>query len=124
MLRTLHALCVVTLVLVPGQGRADEPHPIGSVVAMEVVSDGSDEFGLFRGTLTLLEIQDPQNLSEYVWGGNTCPGRDLTEAQVQMLIELSTAPYMVVLPYTKNGQGGAKCLVRFRTLNQKFLPSP
>lgn len=97
---------------------ADEAGPGGVVVSVEVLTSDSDEFLLFRGKLILQRTTGP--LVEYTWGGSTCKGRDLTETQVSILFDLATAPYMIVVPRWKPGQGGASCLVGFQAFNRKF----
>lgn len=112
-------LAAITLLSIPPAVHADIAGDGGYVLAAELLTDGSDDFGLVRGRVLIRQRVDQQTV-EYVWGGNTCPGRDLADWQVQILFDLAAAPYMLVVPQYKNGAGGNRCLVRWTAFNEKY----
>ena len=118
-MKSIPILAVITLLSAPPAIHADTAGDGGHVLAAELVSDGSDQFGLLRGRVLIRQRVDEQTV-EYVWGGNICPGRDLADWQVQILFDLAATPYMLVVPQYRNGQGGSRCLVRWTAFNEKY----
>ncbi|NHK26885.1 hypothetical protein FF098_003055 [Parvularcula flava] len=88
----------------------DTAYQRGSIVSIYVSALGSDNYGKYRGTLTLDFLGT--GAMDYKWGGSTCPGRDLSGEQVQMLV-MARAHDLKVTPEHKRGQGGALCLTGF-----------
>lgn len=82
----------------------------GAIISLYLNSQGSDNFAKFRGILTLDFVGT--GAMEYKWGGSTCPGRDVSPENVQILV-MARAHGLKVTPETKPGQGGAKCLTGF-----------
>lgn len=110
-------LSTVAILLLAANAYADELTDWGEVAELLVIAEGSDDLGRFRGEL-VLRIDGIDSV--YTWGGSTCPGRDLTESQVELLQNAALAPYMRVRLRTKIGQGGADCIVGMRFSNSKF----
>lgn len=82
----------------------------GAIISLYVSDQGSDNFAKFRGMLMLDFVGT--GVTEYKWGGSTCPGRQLSEASVQLLA-LAQANGLRITPETKPGQGGALCMTGF-----------
>jgi hypothetical protein len=103
------------LVLAPAVAAADSKGSPGRVASVDVNTAGSDDFSKFRGEVAIRagskKVQK-MKVERYRFGGSTCPGKDLSEAQLQMLL---TAMHErdIVTPRYKNGQGGHRCLVGF-----------
>lgn len=99
---------------------ADTTSAWGELVDLEVVTAGSDLFGIERGQITVRE-DGVDNV--YYWGGNRClslPG-GLTDGEIQLLQNALLAPYIRVLISHKPGQGGSRCVVRLAFTNEKYL---
>jgi len=91
---------------------ADVQAATGRVVALLVVDSSSDSYALYHGQIT---VGDPiGGFATYYWGGSYCPGKDLLESSVAALHRALDDPRVVVQPFTKNGQGGALCVVAVR----------
>lgn len=111
-------LSILLAMMITTSAMADTDAVFGELVSVEVVSSGSDLFGLVRGNAVVRENGVDV---DYVWGGNTCPGRDLTEAQVALLQNALLAPYVRIRVSHVNGQGGNLCIVRLAFVNEKYL---
>lgn len=124
-------LTSLTLVLglggVSGLAYADSTGDWGRVVSVRVTAQGSDDYGRFRGKVELAgrrtHPKKRPEITEYVWGGSSCPGRDLSDSQVHQLQDAMThRAHLRLLPYYKPGQGGAKCIVGFDVRGREALP--
>lgn len=109
-------LFTVSLLLSANITIADTASDFGELVELNVTAEGSDDYGRYRG-IALLRAYSVD--TEYYWGGSTCPGRNLSEAQVAMLQNLGMAPYMRLQILYKPGQGGRQCIVGFAMRNVK-----
>lgn len=89
---------------------AQSPFQRGSITSIYLSAQGSDRYGMVRGILTLDFVGT--GAMDYSWGGATCPGRDLSPEQVQILV-MARAHGLKVTPEHKRGQGGALCLTGF-----------
>lgn len=102
---------LAALVLAAPAG-ADLQAATGRLVSLLVVEPTSDDYALYHGAIT---VGDPiGGFGTYHWGGSFCPGKDLPEASVAELHRALDNPRIVVQPFTKNGQGGALCVVAVR----------
>ncbi len=91
---------------------ADVQAATGRLVGLLVVEPTSNEYGLYRGSITVGDSIG--GFATYHWGGSYCPGKDLSEASVAALHRALDNPRVVVQPFTLNGQGGALCVVAVR----------
>jgi hypothetical protein len=99
---------------------ADTAGEPGEILSIEILESTSDNFVTWHGDVVIRQLSDGRD-QQYRWGGAACPGRDLEDARVNYLFELSTTPYMVVTIYWKQGAGGNRCVVGFVASNRKFL---
>lgn len=113
--RALTVLFALAFTAVPvADAAADSTGAAGRVVELRVNGSGSDDYGKFRGSVKIRTPGKKGRTTEYKWGGTTCPSKDLTPEQVAILADaFARRANTHVLPRTKNGQGGAKCLVAF-----------
>lgn len=107
---------------------ADTAGSWGRVVSVRETAQGSDDYGRFRGELEIQGERDgkkPGPTETYLWGGSKCPGRDLSDRQVDQLHNaLGQRGTLRILPYHKAGQGGAKCLVGFDIRAREAVKKP
>ncbi|GGC98626.1 hypothetical protein [Aquisalinus flavus] len=89
---------------------AQSPYQRGTITSIYLSGQGSDNFAKYRGTVTLDFVGT--GTLDYTWGGSTCPGRDLSAEQVQILV-MARAHDLKITPEHKRGQGGALCLTGF-----------
>ncbi len=92
----------------------------GELLSIEILESTSDNFSAWNGDVVIRQLVDGVD-QQYRWGGAACPGRDLEQARVDHLFELSTTPYMMVTIYWKPGAGTNRCIVGFVASNRKFL---
>jgi hypothetical protein len=93
----------------------------GRITAVEIITEGSDQFFLEKGSVTL-QPEDGGAPQRYFWGGTRCGnGRDFTDSEEDRVLLLATTPYMIVQPYYKPVAQGARCLVRFSVSNAKYF---
>jgi hypothetical protein len=100
---------------------ADVQAATGRLVALLVVEPTSDSYPLYHGAISVGDSIG--GVASYHWGGSFCPGKDLPESSVAALHRALDDPRVVVQPFTKNGQGGALCIVavRFILRNEQGL---
>ena len=113
----------VFLLLAPavlgGEVHADEIGLAGFVQNIAVKTVSADTYLQTHGELVILQTSNEQ-LTTYRWGGTACGSKVLTDAQLSYLMDFASAPYMVVEPIHKPGQGDSKCLVGFTAYNVKY----
>jgi hypothetical protein len=95
-----------------GVANADVQAATGRLVSLYVVEPTSDEYAIQHGSITVGDSIG--GFGTYHWGGSYCPGKDLPESTVAALHRALDDPRVVVQPFTKNGQGGALCIVAVR----------
>ena len=103
-----------------GSVLADQVGESGEIKSIESLASTSDNFVYYHGILVLKQVSDDRE-REYLWGGARCPGRNLTEDEVNRLFDLAATPYMLVTPYFKNGSANSRCIVGITAFNKKFL---
>jgi len=111
--RALLVLMALAAMLAPSPtATADVQAATGRVVALLVVEPTSDDYAAYHGQVT---VGDPiGGFATYHWGGSFCPGKDLLEGSIAALHRALDDPRVVIQPFTKNGQGGALCIVAVR----------
>jgi opacity protein-like surface antigen len=97
--------------IAPSAGSADTVQPIAPIVALRLVEPNSDEYSSFHGFI--LVGDDVGGYLQYKWGGNHCPGLDLSSENVAALQRGMNNPRILIAPRTKTGAGGNQCLVAF-----------
>jgi hypothetical protein len=97
---------------IAGPSAADVQAATGRLVALLVVDPTSDSYPLYHGAISVGDSIG--GFTTYHWGGSFCPGKDLLEPSVAALHRALDDPRVVVQPFTKNGQGGALCVVAVR----------
>ncbi len=109
----------------PTLASADSSGSTGYVTSLTINTKSSDTYGSYRGSVVLREGTEPASpVREYRWGGTICAGRDLTDADVQLLTEaLRGRADTQVIPRYKMGQAGSRCLVSF-TLQEPVFDAP
>ena len=98
---------------------ADETGPAGTVHSVLVRTVSSDSYIQAHGSLMVKQSIDDV-VTEYRWGGTSCGAKVLTDSQVAYLMDLAAAPYMLIEPIHKAGQGQIICLVGFTAFNSKY----
>ena len=117
------ALSALTIVGVSAAAYADSTGHVGRAVGLRVNETGSDEAAKFKGSVTLAyrtARRQPVKMDTYHWGGNMCPGRNLSEINTEMLADAVGNGKRIVRPYFKPGNGGAKCLVGFQIMTYQL----
>ena len=102
-----------------GVAQGDETGPAGTVLSVEIRTTSSDFFVQAHGMLVVQQSIDDMSV-EYRWGGTSCGSKILTESQLSYLMDLAAAPYMMIEPIYKDGQGQTICLVGFKAFNTKY----
>ena len=120
------SLCAALTLLSAGLASADDAGPLGRVVTVRIHETSSDDAANFRGSVTIRSGgKNNRELAEYRWGGNQCPGRNLSEENVDRLLEaLSESDDLRVTPSFKSGNGGAKCLTAFEITHRNAVSGP
>jgi hypothetical protein len=111
------ALCLALVGLVtPRPAHADEPGKSGRVVEVRINNPSSDAHPSYHGAITL-KLVGSSSLVEYRWGGSSCPGQTLTEAQIDVLVTAFVERSRTKLtPMYTMGEGtgtATRCLVGF-----------
>jgi len=113
-------LCGVVAQLVPvPAAAADILGSAGKLAGLRQVNSGSDNFGKYHGSVWV--DAGKNNLTEYYWGGSSCPGLNLTEDEVANLSRGLGNPKLRFVPIYKIGQGGRLCLVQFLIVDKKVV---
>ena len=104
---------MAAVVLVPAVAYADVDGGKGSVASVSVNDTKADNYGAERGSVVINESDTVTR--KYQWGGAACNGKNLSEANVALLVEaLRAHEKMELVPSYKDGAGQARCLVGFR----------
>jgi hypothetical protein len=124
--RSLVAAAAAVVILPTALAYADESGLTGRVVSIRVNETSSDDATGFVGSVTIRSgSKNSREVNEYRWGGNQCPGRNLSEANVTRLVEaLAEGDELRVTPYYKNGNGGTKCLTAFDVTHRSAVTGP
>jgi hypothetical protein len=97
----------------------------GKVISVHINGSLSDSYKTFHGSVKIKAPGKRGRTSEYKWGGTACPAKDLTDHQVDLLVQaFHHRKTTQVVPRTKNGQGGVKCLVGFELRRPRGGPGP
>jgi len=109
----------------PTLASADSSGNTGYVTSLTINMKSSNTYNSYRGSVVLREGTEPaSSLREYRWGGTLCAGRDLSDADVQLLTEAFRGRTDTqVIPRYKMGQAGSRCLVAF-TLQEPVFDAP
>ncbi|MEM8934921.1 MAG: hypothetical protein AAGC77_00765 [Pseudomonadota bacterium] len=83
---------------------------LGLIESLRILETTNDDYSKMHGALVVKYYNDEEQL--FRWGGSYCPGRNLTDANKQVLAT-AFASGMKIRVETKNGQGGAQCIVGF-----------
>ena len=118
--RVLRGVALAAVVLVPAVAYADVDGTKGTVASVTVNESSADDYTSERGNVLLNEGSQTR---KYQWGGTACNGKNLTEANIALLIDaLKAKDRLEIVPSYKSGAGAARCLVGFRV--QLILPEP
>ena len=111
--RVLRGVALSAVVLMPVVAHAaDTDGAAGTVASVTVNETSSDDYGTERGNVY---VNEGQTSRKYQWGGQACNGRNLTEANIALLVEaLRGRAELQLVPSYKAGGGGVRCLVSFR----------
>lgn len=111
--RVLRGVALSAVILVPAVAYADSDGAAGTVASVTVNESSADDYAAERGNIYVLEAGGTSR--KYTWGGQACSGRNVTEANIQLLFDAMRARDSVqVVPSYKPGGGGARCLVGFK----------
>jgi len=112
--------------LFSGSALADQTGVAGKIISVTINGSKSDDYKTFHGSVTIRPPGKRQRPVEYKWGGTACPGKDLTDHEVDILVgAFHERKSTLVVPRSKNGQGGAICLVGFElTRSGGSSPTP
>jgi len=104
---------------------ADNSGIAGYVTSLTVNQKTSDSYSSFRGSIIVREGTEPASATrEYRWGGTLCSGRDLSDADIHLLVEaLRGRADTQIKPRYKTGQAATRCLVSF-TLQEPVFDAP
>jgi hypothetical protein len=110
--RFSRGVALSAVVLVPAVAYADTDGAAGTVASVTVNESSADDYSSERGNVM---VQESQTSRKYSWGGQACSGRNLTEANIALLVEaLRGRDAVQIVPSYKTGGGGVRCLVGFR----------
>ncbi|MEM7153237.1 MAG: hypothetical protein AAF799_10355 [Myxococcota bacterium] len=106
------ALLTSTSFAPQAQAAKDKRGSLGRVVGMRVVTQGSHEHASYHGFIRIKPpLADPET---YYWGGSSCPGQKITDAQLQLLVTaLRDQQQLQLRPYYYMGEAADRCLVAF-----------
>jgi hypothetical protein len=118
--RVLRGVALAAVVLVPAVAYADVDGTKGTIVSVTINDTSADDYTAERGNVVLKEGATTR---KYQWGGTVCNGKNLSEANIALLITaLSAQDRLEIVPSYKTGAGQARCLVGFRL--QLIRPEP
>lgn len=110
--RISRGVALSAVILVPTLAYADTDGAAGSVASVTVNESSADDYASERGNVY---VNEGATNRKYQWGGQACSGRNLTEANIALLVEaLRGRDGIQIVPSYKAGGGGARCLVGFR----------
>lgn len=101
----------LAVAIAPGVASADTVQPIAPIAALRLVEPTSDEYALYHGFI--LVGDSIGGYAQYKWGGNQCPGLDISIESVAALQRGMNNPRILIEPRTKTGAGGNQCVVGF-----------
>lgn len=106
--------------MVPAVAFADADGLKGKVAAVTVNESSADDYSAERGNMV---VNEGSVARKYQWGGTACNGKNLSEANIDLLFQaMKAADKVEVVPSYKTGAGQARCLVGFRV--QVIAPEP
>ncbi len=118
--RVLRGVALAAVVLVPAVAYADSDGSKGTVASVTVNESSADDYTAERGNVF---IQEASQTRKYQWGGTACSGKNLSEANIALLVDaLRASDRLEIVPSYKSGAGAARCLVGFRV--QLVQPAP
>jgi hypothetical protein len=109
-------LLLLFTIIATGTSLADEAGDPGVIKTLQRNATTSDLFASYHA---LLVIKTASGDDQYKWGGNQCPGFDLTPIMEEALNDYAKFKRMQIEPFFKAGAGGNHCLVGFTALNKK-----
>lgn len=116
----LKSAALAAVVLVPAVAFADADGLKGKVAAVTVNESSADDYSAERGNMV---VNEGSVARKYQWGGTACNGKNLSEANIDLLFQaMKAADKVEVVPSYKTGAGQARCLVGFRV--QVIAPEP
>jgi len=116
----LKSAALAAVVLVPAVAFADADGLKGKVAAVTVNESSADDYSAERGNMV---VNEGSVARKYQWGGTACNGKNLSEANIDLLFQaMKAADKVEVVPSYKTGAGQARCLVGFRV--QVIVPEP
>lgn len=116
----LKGAALAAVVLVPAVAYADADGLRGKVAAVTVNESSADDYSAERGNMV---VNEGSVARKYQWGGTACNGKNLSEANIDLLFQaMKAADKVEVVPSYKTGAGQARCLVGFRV--QVIAPEP
>ncbi len=107
----------VVLVLGMSDAVADTVGVAGKLVGIRRVTPASDSATKLRGAVYVDEGGGV--ITEYVWSGAWCPGKNLTEAEIQILAGFVGDGRVRITPIYRFGQASKLCLVDFVIAHKK-----
>lgn len=110
--RVLRGAALAAVVTVPALAYADSDGLAGSVASITINEASADDYGTERGNLI---VNEGSTNRKYQWGGTACSGRNVTEANIALLVEaMRNKDTLQIVPSYKLGTLQARCLVGFR----------
>lgn len=116
---SLPFLLATVALTVANPASADSKGATGRVVELTINESSSSDFSLFHGKVVIKANGENGRETTYMWGGSRCPGRNLSDANVDRLLEaFENRGNTRIVPGFKNGTGGAKCLTSMRIMGK------
>ncbi len=111
--RVLRGVALSAVILVPAVAYADTDGAAGTVASVTINETSSDDYATERGNVY---INEGQTSRKYQWGGQACNGKNLSEANIALLMEaLRGRSDVQLVPSYKSGvPSSVRCLVGFR----------
>ncbi len=97
---------------------ADTAGAAGVIADITINSEHADDFTSRRGRLTLDEGK--KQLGLYSWGGLVCNNKNLSDAEVAVLLDLVGDKRKLLQPIWTSGLGSTRCLVAYRVIARKY----
>lgn len=118
--RVLRGVALAAVVLVPAVAYADVDGTKGTILSVTINDIAADDYTAERGHVV---VNEGTATRKYQWGGTVCSGKNLSDANLALLINaLSAKDRLEIVPSYKPGAGQARCLVGFRI--QLIQPEP
>jgi len=116
--RVLKVAALAAVVLVPAVAFADADGIVGTVASVVINESTADDYAVERGSMI---VNEGAVTRKYQWGGTACSGRNVSEANITLLVEaMQNQDRLQIVPSYKTGAGLARCLVGFKL--QAVLP--